>query len=190
MKVGMANVEGEPSGPGVPSGGFQFWDTYQNRKFRDLSPPSGGLVAFGHHHQKLQEILPCARRFSADYGPSMEGVSRRRRPTPGARAPAPADCRCSCISHGVRQTYTRTQAGRWIIPAKVQNGPQRSAVHPRADAQPLGRQRQFQYRLCPALLPPRVPLHQGEPNRPSFLEPFIASVEGVLRQPLFLARTA
>ncbi len=87
----------------------------------------------------------------------------------------------------VRQRYTRTLAGRWIIPAARPARSARSGRPPSADAQPLaGRQYQFQYRLRRPLLPTRAPLHQGEPHRPLLLEPFAPGVEGVLRQPLFL----
>ena len=40
--------------------------------------------------------------------------------------------------------------------------------------------------MVTALLPPRAPLHQSEPDWPCLLEPFPPGVEGALRQTLFL----
>lgn len=49
------------------------------------------------------------------------------------------------------------------------------------------RQHQFECRRRRAILPSRVPVHQGEPRRPVLPEPFPPSVQRVLRQPVLLA---
>jgi hypothetical protein len=72
-------------------------------------------------------------------------------------------------------------------PKRVKHDPQSRGVHASANAQPCAsRQHQFQCRLRRALLPPRAPFHQSESHRLFFLKPFTPSIEGVLRQPLFL----
>src|SRR5579883_789590 len=161
---------------------------------RCSAPSPNGTAYVPSSSRLLQTAKPSRSQYRIFTRSLRRLVNTNRCPAKASssRCSRTSACRLSKllrISHGVRQRYTRTLAGKWIMPAKH---PALSAtyrgVHAAANTQPrAGCQHQLQYRFGRAILPSRAPFHQSEPHRPSFLEPFTPTVKGPLRQPLFPA---
>src|SRR5579883_2637340 len=161
---------------------------------RCSAPSPNGTAYVPSSSRLLQTAKPSRSQYRIFTRSLRRLVNTNRCPAKASssRCSRTSACRLSKplrISHGVRQRYTRTLAGKWIMPAKH---PALSAtyrgVHAAANTQPrAGCQHQLQYRFGRAILPSRAPFHQSEPHRPSFLKPFTPTVKGPLRQPLFPA---